>query len=163
MNYAVHAWHYSIHVWLLGWFCCSSPSTKELRAQSLSWIYPRFKFRTFSFELNLPSPFIPNAAFVRRVLCRVKLARISRWKLYFLRHWPSCTKCHFHVVDFVFLSCLPFHWDFTCIWCQNYYHYLLKPCSEICSRNPKSFANKLTKSYLSTSKITLFCVRNVAK
>ena len=30
-NYAEHASrHYSIHIWLLGWSSCSSPSTKEL-------------------------------------------------------------------------------------------------------------------------------------
>ena len=33
-NYAALARHHSIHVWLLGQFSCSSPSTKELHASA---------------------------------------------------------------------------------------------------------------------------------
>ena len=29
-HYAAHAWHHSIHAWLLSRSSCSSPSTKEL-------------------------------------------------------------------------------------------------------------------------------------
>ena len=34
-SYATHAWHHSMHVWLLGQSGCSSPSTKELHGFSV--------------------------------------------------------------------------------------------------------------------------------
>ena len=36
-KYAIHTWHHSILVLLLGWSRCSSPSTKELNARDAAW------------------------------------------------------------------------------------------------------------------------------
>ena len=66
-NYAAHAWHHSIHVWLLGRSSCSAPSTKELHGMATSQV-GLFCFGTIGVE------------------SRERKAQIQSWKCFSNNH-----------------------------------------------------------------------------
>ena len=98
-NYAVHAWHCSILVWLLGQSSCSFPSNEELHGLGL-WVASLFSGvygQAGQANLDVPQRVDDDEAVFIKCVAAIKSPHFIFPKSTFFKFWLFWLKIHFYL------------------------------------------------------------------